>query len=77
MRTIQMTLDEELVAVVDAIAKAQHTTRSAFTREALRVAVERYRLREQEQRQIAGYRDHPVKDDEFSAWESEQEWGEG
>ena len=71
-----MTLDEELVAVVDTIVRAQHTTRSAFTREALRMAVERYRLREQEQRQINGYQKKPVEADEFSAWDSEQAWGD-
>ncbi|UCC54973.1 MAG: ribbon-helix-helix protein, CopG family, partial [Anaerolineaceae bacterium] len=35
MRTIQMTLDDDLVKKVDAIANELHTTRSAFTRDAL------------------------------------------
>ncbi|GAB6039413.1 hypothetical protein JCM17961_00860 [Endothiovibrio diazotrophicus] len=39
-RTIRMTLDDELVAGVDSIVAAQHTTRSAFPREALRLAVD-------------------------------------
>jgi metal-responsive CopG/Arc/MetJ family transcriptional regulator len=35
MRTIQMTLDDELVKMVDAISKELNTSRSAFTRQAL------------------------------------------
>ena len=45
MRTIQMTLDEDLVKKVDAIANELHTTRSAFTRDALREAVRQYNIR--------------------------------
>jgi len=35
MKTVQMTLDDELVEAVDALVKKLHTTRSAFTRKAL------------------------------------------
>ena len=45
MRTIQMTLDDELVERVDEIVREQKTTRSAFTRKALRDAIERARVR--------------------------------
>jgi metal-responsive CopG/Arc/MetJ family transcriptional regulator len=37
MRTIQMTLDDELVESVDKLVKELNTSRSAFTRDALRV----------------------------------------
>jgi metal-responsive CopG/Arc/MetJ family transcriptional regulator len=44
MRKIQMTLDDELVAVVDSVVKQLKTTRSAFTRKALKDAIRlRYR----------------------------------
>ena len=39
MRTIQMTLDEDLVEAVDNIVKKLKTTRSAFARKTLRDAV--------------------------------------
>jgi metal-responsive CopG/Arc/MetJ family transcriptional regulator len=39
MRTIQMTLDDDLVEDVDRIVKKLKTTRSAFTRKALKEAV--------------------------------------
>ena len=40
MRTIQMTLDDELVATVDQVVKKLKTTRSAFARRALSDAVQ-------------------------------------
>ena len=39
MKTVQMTLDENLVKAVDRAAKKLRTTRSAFTRQALRSAL--------------------------------------
>ena len=39
MRTIQMTLDDDLVQTVDEIVRALNTTRSAFTRKALQEAI--------------------------------------
>ncbi len=39
MRTIQMTLDDELVAAVDVVVKKLKTTRSAFARKALKEAI--------------------------------------
>ncbi len=77
MRTVQMTLDEDLVRTVDKVARDLHTTRSAFAREALRQAVTRFRERMLEQRHREGYRRNPVAADEFTAWEKEQKWGDG
>jgi metal-responsive CopG/Arc/MetJ family transcriptional regulator len=39
MKTVQMTLDDSLVEEVDRAAKDLGTTRSAFTRDALRAAL--------------------------------------
>lgn len=76
MRTIQMTLDEDLVKKVDAIAKELQTTRSAFTRDALREAVQQYNVRRLELKHRKGYAVHPVNEEEFSVWEKEQNWGD-
>ncbi|MEJ2166418.1 MAG: ribbon-helix-helix domain-containing protein [Desulfobacterales bacterium] len=76
MRTIQMTLDDELVKKVDAIASELKTTRSAFTREALREAIKQYNIRRLELRHRQGYAAHPVNKEEFSVWEQEQNWGD-
>jgi len=76
MRTIQMTLDDDLVKKVDAIANALHTTRSAFTRKALREAVQQYNIRLLESKHRQGYAENPVNQEEFSVWEKEQNWGD-
>jgi metal-responsive CopG/Arc/MetJ family transcriptional regulator len=76
MRTIQMTLDDDLVKKVDAIAKELQTTRSAFTRDALREAVQQYNIRCLEMKHRQGYAVHPVNQEEFSIWENEQKWGD-
>jgi metal-responsive CopG/Arc/MetJ family transcriptional regulator len=76
MKTVQMTLDEELILRVDNYVKSHKTTRSAFARLALESELMRQRERELEVRQIEGYAKSPVKNAEFSDWESEQVWGE-
>ena len=76
MRTIQMTLDEDLVESVDRIVEELKTTRSAFTRNALREALDRLNIRRLEEEHRKGYEAHPVEKDEFSVWENEQVWGD-
>jgi metal-responsive CopG/Arc/MetJ family transcriptional regulator len=76
MKTIQMTLDDELVAVVDQVVKKLKTTRSAFARKALRSAVKQVNNNLLEKKHKKGYTQHPVDNKEFSVGESEQEWGD-
>jgi metal-responsive CopG/Arc/MetJ family transcriptional regulator len=76
MRTIQMTLDDNLVKAVDRVSKELCTTRSAFARKALRDALVRYSLEQQEQKHRRGYEQHPISPDEFLVWETEQVWGD-
>jgi metal-responsive CopG/Arc/MetJ family transcriptional regulator len=71
-----MTLDDDLVEKVDTIANELNTTRSAFTRTALREAVKRYNTRRLELKHRQGYAAHPVNKNEFSIWEKEQKWGD-
>jgi metal-responsive CopG/Arc/MetJ family transcriptional regulator len=71
-----MTLDEDLVTAVDRVAKRLGTTRSAFTRDALRVALREVRALDMEKRQREGYAKAPVRKGEFDVWESEQAWGD-
>lgn len=74
MKTVQMTLEDELVREVDQVVERLGTTRSAFTREALRRALERIRIDALEEKQRRGYEKHPVRPGEFDDWESEQVW---
>jgi metal-responsive CopG/Arc/MetJ family transcriptional regulator len=76
MKTIQMTIDEDLVKEVDRVARRLKTTRSAFARAALREALEKHRIAALEARHRRGYEQYPVTKDEFSVWEAEQEWGD-
>ena len=76
MKTVQMTLDEALVTEVDKAARRLRTSRSAFTRDALRRALRALRVAELEESHRRGYTRSPVGEGEFSVWEEEQEWGE-
>jgi metal-responsive CopG/Arc/MetJ family transcriptional regulator len=76
MRTVQMTLDEDLVKSVDRVVKSRHTTRSAFTRDALERSLVRMNLEMLEEKHRKGYLSKPVAKDEFSVWEKEQKWGD-
>ena len=74
MKTVQMTLDETLVEDVDRAASSLGTTRSAFTRDALRSALSQLRRKELEARHRAGYERNPVIPGELDAWHDEQVW---
>lgn len=76
MKTVQMTLDEDLVAQVDKAAKQLGTTRSAFAREALRAALAQIHVRELEQKHRQGYARKPVRRGEFSIPERDRAWGD-
>ena len=76
MRTIQMTMDDDLVEQIDARVRRLGTTRSAFARDAFRQALKQFDERELEQRQIAGYRENPPNPQEFGIPESDHAWGD-
>jgi len=76
MKTVQMTLDENLIASVDKVVKRLGTTRSAFTRQALKTALLEVRMNELERKHREGYKRKPVKRGEFEDWEAEQVWVE-
>lgn len=76
MRTVQMTLDEDLVAQVDKAARQLGTTRSAFARDALRAALARIRVSELERQHREGYARKPVRRGEFSIPERDRAWGD-
>ncbi len=76
MRTVQMTLDEDLIASVDKAAKNLKTTRSGFARIALKEALDRIGIAALENKHRDGYKTKPVDKDEFAVWETEQDWGD-
>jgi metal-responsive CopG/Arc/MetJ family transcriptional regulator len=76
MKTIQMTIDERLLKMVDKMSRAGKTTRSAFIRDALEAKIRRERIREDEIRHAEGYAQKPVVSGEFDIWRTEQDWGD-
>ncbi len=76
MKTIQMTLDDDLVSSVDRAVRRLKTSRSAFTRNALRSELERLRVQELERKHREGYAKKPPRKGEFDAWKHEQAWGD-
>lgn len=76
MKTVQMTLEEDLIKKVDLAARRLNTSRSAFTRNALRDALIKARMTQLEAKHRQGYLSHPAVANEFSVWESEQAWGD-
>jgi len=76
MRTVRMTLEKKLVAEVDRAATKLGTTRSGFTRDALRAALRDLDTRAQERRHRTGYARKPVRRGEFDVRTSEQAWPE-
>ncbi|TVR64214.1 MAG: ribbon-helix-helix protein, CopG family [Candidatus Competibacteraceae bacterium] len=74
MRTVQITLEDDLVSAVDSVASQLHQSRSAFTRDALRAALQKRAEQVREQQQREGYLRQPVEPGEFSDFEDEQAW---
>ena len=75
MKTIQITIDEELLQRVDHVTALQGVARSQFIRTALESALRQLAVEELERKQAEGYRRNPVMPGEFDIWESEQAWG--
>jgi metal-responsive CopG/Arc/MetJ family transcriptional regulator len=75
MKTIQMTIDEPLLKALDKASRARKTTRSAFIRDAVELALQRQSIEEQELRHAQGYKSKPIKAGEFDVWSKEQDWG--
>ena len=76
MKTIQMTIDEQLLAEVDDAVQELQSNRSAFMREALQLALQQLRIRRLENQHRRGYQRQPAQPDDFTEWEAEQIWGE-
>jgi metal-responsive CopG/Arc/MetJ family transcriptional regulator len=75
MKTIQMTIDDDLLAEVDRATEALQTNRSAFIRSALQLALRQHRIEQLEQQHATGYAHAPIRANEFDIWEAEQLWG--
>lgn len=75
-KTIQMTLDETLLERIDVAVAEIGTSRSAFIRNAVEMALKPLRIHRLEAQQIAGYKAQPVSEEEITEWDSSRVWGE-
>ena len=76
MKTVQITLYKDLLIKLDKLVKKLGTTRSEFTRKALREALKKFNISVLEEKHQKGYKNKPTKKEEFEIWESEQTWGD-
>ena len=76
MKTIQISIDDDLLAQVDNAVLMMGGSRTQFIRDTLTLAVKRFALRQMEAQHAQGYVDHPVLSGEFDVREAEQVWGE-
>ncbi len=74
MKTIQMTINESLLLQVDEVVKAEKINRSAFIREALEAALQKYKIAQLEKQHREGYARIPQKPEEAEIWLTEQVW---
>ncbi len=68
MKTIQMTIDEDLLADVDRAVNELGINRSFFIRSALQTALHQHAVEKLEERHAAGYAKQPASDAEVAEW---------
>ena len=76
METIQLSIDESLLAEVQQATNALKMTPSDFIKVALERALQQREIIAKERRDAQGYLEHPQQPEEIEEWQSEQEWGE-
>jgi len=65
MKTIELSIDDELLTRVNQTIAQQKTTLAAFIRESLIHSLNRLNIRELEKQHREGYDRHPVQEGEF------------
>lgn len=68
METIELTIDESLLAEVDRVTDSLAMTRADFTRIAFELALRNEKTIAMEQQHAQGYARHPAKLEEFDEW---------
>ncbi len=76
MKTIQLCVEETLLAEVDRVTQALAMTREAFVLAALERALRQQEIIALEQKHARGYARHPITPGELGEWETEQAWSE-
>jgi len=74
MKTIQITIDPELLHQIDTDEVSIKKGRSAFLRQAVRYYLEQKRLKLISEKYRSGYTQGLAKDDDLTIWKDEQVW---
>ncbi len=72
MKTIQLSIDEDLLAQVNQAIEQQKTTLTIFLKESIIHYLNRLKIKEMEKQHREGYGKYPVQKGEFDVWEEEQ-----
>ena len=75
METIELTIEESLLAEAEKTARSLDMTASDFIREALARAVQQIEIISMERKHAQGYARQPQTSEEVSEWDGEQDWG--
>lgn len=76
MKTIELTVEESILAEVDEATRVLEMSREDFVRTALERALRQQGIIALEQRHARGYERQPQTVEEVGEWENEQVWGE-
>ncbi len=76
MKTIQITIPEDLLVRLDQAVAERGTNRSALARQAFEDLLFRLAVEKMEQQDAEGYARQPQDLDEIADWESIQDWGQ-
>jgi len=74
METIEVAIEDSLLAEVQQATTALHITPSDFIRVALERAVQQREIIAKERRDAEAYSKHPQRPEEIEEWQNEQEW---
>lgn len=74
METIQLTIDESLLAQVQQATATLQMTPSDFLKVALERALQQQEIIAKERRDAQGYTDRPQSSQEIDEWRDEQHW---
>ena len=76
MRTLDITIEDTSFAELDAVSRAAGLTPAEFARRATAAAVRLHRARDAAARDITGYANAPVADDEFAIDPEDLKWAD-
>ncbi|HYY42792.1 MAG TPA: hypothetical protein VE775_08690 [Pyrinomonadaceae bacterium] len=76
MKTIQLAVEESMLAEVDQVTRELEMTREDFLRTALERALQQQEIIALEQKHARGYASQPQTAAEINEWADEQVWGE-